>query len=481
MRPAALRLLFSLLAALLFASAAFAQSPGAKRVALVVGNSNYVSVTALANPGNDAKLMAVTLKAAGFKLVGGGAQLDLDKPHFDAAVLAFGRAIDGADVALFYYSGHGVQVGGVNYLVPVDSNPTRVQDLDFQMVSADLVLRQLASGNSKLNVVVLDACRNNPFGGRGLRGSNPGLAEMHAPEGTLISYATQPGNVASDGNGEDSPFTLALTEAMRTPGLDLLRLFNRVGLAVKKSTGGSQQPWLASSPLDGDFYFTAPVSTAPALALAAPAAPQPALPSQPAPQPRTAETAVPSPPTPPQRPGSAELEAAIQAGTGFHCPRAGLSSFVDGIQVDWRGADPVDADVCIGDSNGAPVRKLFGWYDPQSSGVRAAATALHAFFGGAEAAVSFQDGGDSIIWSHAGRGSVELGGKTMPADLLDMDITRTHPVIFLGKTTYNPVGRGIWHYYYDRHTGLFLRGIYERHEGPRRAEAPNWTAPAPPQ
>jgi hypothetical protein len=123
------------------------------------------------------------------------------------------------------------------------------------MVDAALVLKQMEGAGTRLNVMILDACRNNPFGGRGLRGGDPGLAQMRAPEGTLISYATQPGNVALDGAGGDSPYTLALVEAMRQPGLDVLRMFNRVGVAVKRGTGGEQLPWVSTSPIEGEFFF----------------------------------------------------------------------------------------------------------------------------------------------------------------------------------------------------------------------------------
>jgi len=224
-------------------------------VALVVGNSAYQSVPRLENPNNDARLMASTLRALGFTLVGGGPRLNLDKAEFDAAIRAFGQSLPGAEVALFYYAGHGMQVQGENWLVPVDANPQRTQDLDFQMVDAQLVLRQMEGAGTRLNVVILDACRNNPFGGRGIRGGAPGLAEMRAPPGTLISYATQPGNVAMDGRGADSPYTLALVNAMRQPGLDVLSMFNHVGVMVEGDTGGEQQPWLSSSPIAYDFAF----------------------------------------------------------------------------------------------------------------------------------------------------------------------------------------------------------------------------------
>ena len=171
--------------------------------------------------------MAETLRSLGFTLVGGGAQLDLDKSGIDRAVQNFGDLLLGADVGLFYYAGHGIQVRGENYLVPVDANPTREADVDFQMLDSDLVLRQMADAGTKLNFVILDACRNNPFGGRGLRATGGGLAQMQAPEGTLISFATQPGNVAKDGADGNSPFTKALAQTIKRPGSRHLRCVQR--------------------------------------------------------------------------------------------------------------------------------------------------------------------------------------------------------------------------------------------------------------
>ncbi len=231
---------------------------GGRRVALVVGNSNYRSVATLVNPSNDSRLVARTLRSLGFTLVGGREQNDLDKPHFDRAIENFGNQIHGADVALFYYAGHGVQVRGSNYLIPIDANPTRESDVDFQLVDSETVLHQMEDAKTRLNVIVLDACRNNPFGGRGLRAVGGGLAQMQAPEGTLISYATQPGNVASDGDKGDSPFTLALAHQIQQPGYDIFRVFNQVGLEVERQTNKEQQPWVSNSPIDGDFYFAGP-------------------------------------------------------------------------------------------------------------------------------------------------------------------------------------------------------------------------------
>lgn len=234
-----------------------------KRVALVIGNSAYKNIGPLDNPANDAKLMADTLRRLGFTLIGNSAQINLDKAAFDNAAQNFGRQLQGADVGLFYYAGHGVQISGANYLVPVNANPTREADVDFQMVDVNLVLRQMQGSGTKLNLVILDACRNNPFGGRGLRSVNRGLAQMYAPEGTLISYATQPASVAQDGTDGNSPYTKALAQTISKKGLDIFQTFNEVGLVVKRATGGEQQPWVSSSPIDGAFYFVAPTAGAP--------------------------------------------------------------------------------------------------------------------------------------------------------------------------------------------------------------------------
>jgi Caspase domain/Sel1 repeat len=271
---AAVRIGIALVFAMITTFTAHAE-PG-RRVALVVGNGGYKHVPALSNPLHDANHIAETLKTLGFTLVGDGAQIDLEKPAFNSAVQAFGEQLIGAEIGLFYYAGHGLQVDGTNWLVPVGANPTRRQDLDFQMVDADLILRQMIGAGTRLNMMILDACRNNPFDTRGLRATGGGLAQMRAPEGTLIAYATQPGSVARDGDGDNSPFSAALAHALVQPGLDVFRLFNKVGLDVKRATGGEQQPWLSSSPIDGDFFF-APPSGQPIAAL--PSDPQPVQPS----------------------------------------------------------------------------------------------------------------------------------------------------------------------------------------------------------
>ncbi|MFM8330068.1 MAG: caspase family protein [Candidatus Methylumidiphilus sp.] len=232
---------------------------GANRVALVVGNSHYTHVPILHNPGNDAKLIAQALRAQGFDLVGDGAMFDLDKAGLDRALKKFGDRLaqtPGA-VAVFYYSGHGLQADDRNYLLPVDANPNKPSDLRRQTVTADDVVQEMKDAGAALNVVILDACRNNPFGERGVRDTSPGLAEMRqVPKGTLIVYATQPGNVAQDGPKDgNSPFAAALGKAIGRSGLELRRTFDAVGLDVMSATRDVQQPWMSNSPLEGEFCF----------------------------------------------------------------------------------------------------------------------------------------------------------------------------------------------------------------------------------
>src|SRR5262249_54501589 len=145
------------------------------------------------------------------------------------------------------------------------ANPTREADVDFQLVNADLVLRQMDGAGTQLNLLILDACRNNPFPRRMRTTAERGLVPMQAPEGTLIAYATQPGNVAQDGADGHSPYTKALASVFRKPGLNVFAVFNEIGLEVKKSTGGAQQPWVSSSPIVGaDTFYISGVPAQPA-------------------------------------------------------------------------------------------------------------------------------------------------------------------------------------------------------------------------
>jgi uncharacterized caspase-like protein len=243
----------SIVAAFLLCAGAAAHAE--KRVALVIGNSAYQTAPKLPNPTADARLISETLASLGFFVVGGGAQLDLDKTGFDEALRQFGNELTGADVALFYYAGHGVETHGLNYLVPVDAHPADEGDVFMQGVGLSAILDQLEKSGSRINLVLLDACRDNPFRDRGVRSMTGGLAQMQAPAGTLISFATQPRSVSLDGDDGHSPYTRALAQTMRHPGFGLFKTFNEVGLAVAKTTHGRQLPFLSSSPISGSFYF----------------------------------------------------------------------------------------------------------------------------------------------------------------------------------------------------------------------------------
>jgi hypothetical protein len=230
-----------------------------KRVALVVGNSAYVQAAPLPNPVNDAGDMAKALTEVGFEVILG---LDLKKPEFDAKVREFARALEKADVALFFYAGHGLQASGKNYLVPVDAALRVERDLDFEAVSVDFVLKQVElEREGKTNVVFLDACRDNPLARNWARSMGTrstavgqGLAQVQTGVGTFIAYSTQPGNVALDGQGRNSPFTAALTKGLKDPGRNLTSVMIEVRKDVLAATEGKQVPWDHSA-LTGEFYF----------------------------------------------------------------------------------------------------------------------------------------------------------------------------------------------------------------------------------
>ena len=243
------------------------RAQASRSIALVIGNSNYQYWDQLRNAQNDAQLVGQTLQKLGFTLVGGKALLNLDRPAFERALQDFGKQSSGADVAVFYYAGHGLQVNGSNYLVPTEANPSKPSDLEVQMVSASLAIAEMEDANVRLKVMILDACRDNPYarrvGGTNRGGSLEGLARMTAPEGTIISFATQPDNVAQDGTGANSPYAAALAATIPESGLDIFQMFNRVGVRVSLDTKKAQQPWFDSSPIDGDFYFAGAAKASP--------------------------------------------------------------------------------------------------------------------------------------------------------------------------------------------------------------------------
>lgn len=228
-----------------------------KRMALVIGNSSYSHVPALANPKNDAADMAVKLQGMGFEVISG---VDLDLVALRDTIRKFVKTLSGADVTLFYYAGHGLQVNGENYLVPVDAQLGSYDDLEFEAVSMGIVLSAMER-NTSVNLVFLDACRDNPLAdtlarSMGTRSGSigRGLARLGSSVGSLIAFATQPGNVALDGSGRNSPFTLALLKHLGTPGQSITQDMVLVRRDVLEATDGKQVPWDSSS-LTGDVIL----------------------------------------------------------------------------------------------------------------------------------------------------------------------------------------------------------------------------------
>lgn len=239
-----------------------ASPSGERRVALIIGNATYKDAP-LKNPVNDAKAMAEILREQGFEVI---QRVNASKSEMESAIVEFGEKLGEGAVGLVYYSGHGMQVAGKNYLIPVDAQITTEQSVPLRTIDADAVLTQMMAVRSRVNIVILDACRNNPFERR-FRAIGGGLAQMNAPEGTLIAYATAPGKVASDGEGVNGLYTQELLRAMRQPNLPIEQVFKRVRGAVSRASGGNQVPWEASS-LTGDLFLggitSQSVSSAPA-------------------------------------------------------------------------------------------------------------------------------------------------------------------------------------------------------------------------
>jgi hypothetical protein len=225
------------------------------RLALVIGQSAYRAVTPLPNPANDAKAMAQLLGDAGFEVV---TSADLSQNDLRRTVGEFAARIaaKGPDTtALVFYAGHGMQVDGENFLIPVDIDPKRETDIPLQAVRLNDVLNTLTSVPSKMRIILLDACRNNPF--PDVKSAGHGLAIVDAKigaPGTFLSYSTSPGAEAEDGNGADSPYTTALLTAAREPNLTIEEAFKRVRVSVNKATEGRQTPWESSS-LTDEFRF----------------------------------------------------------------------------------------------------------------------------------------------------------------------------------------------------------------------------------
>jgi hypothetical protein len=269
-------LILALICTVLTAGAASAD----KRVAFVVGNGTYKNVAALPNPPIDAKSMAVALRNIGFDVVEG---TNLTRDKMTEKLLDFGKKAQGADVAIFFYAGHGIAISGTNYLLPIDADIKSEMDVKLgAAINIDLTLDQTMS-DAKVKLVFLDACRDNPFAAKIKSNSatrsvsvQTGLAEMKSGEGTLIAFATGPGQTALDGKeGANSPFTRALLANVTQPGVEIQQAMTKVRAQVNEETNKGQLPW-GHTNLIGTVYLNgapapaAPGSAAPAVVAAAP-------------------------------------------------------------------------------------------------------------------------------------------------------------------------------------------------------------------
>lgn len=247
------------LAAYVFGLMALLGTPGPaaaeKRVALVIGNAAYEHVPRLQNPSNDAADMAGKLRSLGFDVIEG---IDLGKRDMEKRIRSFAEALSGADVGLFYYAGHGLQVDQRNFLAPVDAELKTESDLDFEAVQLDLVLKQMVR-NARTSIVFLDACRDNPLAANLAQSSRSldigrGLARVEAAASMMVVYSTEPGKVALDGTGRNSPFTAALLHHIDAEGASISDVMIDVRNEVLEETGGKQRPFESAS-LTGRFFF----------------------------------------------------------------------------------------------------------------------------------------------------------------------------------------------------------------------------------
>ena len=259
-----LRLLFLICVFCTMAASSDAQAE--RRIALVIGNSAYQNTPDLRNPKNDATDMAAALRRLDFEVFEGH---DLDKRSMERMIRQFGVKLSGADLALFFYAGHGVAIGGQNFLVPVDAKLSSEGDADFEGLPLTLVLKQMER-EAKTSIVLLDACRDNPLArnlARTMGTRSPlvsqGLAEVRTGVGTLIGFSTQPGNVATDGTGRNSPYAGALLSHIELPGTDVSGVLISVRNDVLKATDGRQVPWEHTS-LTGQVYLKAALQGTPA-------------------------------------------------------------------------------------------------------------------------------------------------------------------------------------------------------------------------
>lgn len=272
-----IQILFMAMVLAMPAITAHTQVQGESRLALLIGNATYKS-SPLKNPVNDVRLMESALIDAGFTVIKAE---NASRREMQRIVRDFGERLkQSGGVGLFYFAGHGVQVKGANYLVPVDADIRAEDEVAFDSIDAQSILEKMETAKNRINLLILDACRDNPFA-KGSRSGTAGLATMSAPSGSLVAYSTSPGSVASDGAGNNGLYTQHLAAVMRMPDLPIEDVFKRVRANVRKDSANQQTPW-ENTALEGNFYFkksppvvvaaVAPTLT-PMSATAAPAAP----------------------------------------------------------------------------------------------------------------------------------------------------------------------------------------------------------------
>jgi hypothetical protein len=226
-----------------------------RRLALVIGNANYKNSNVLRNPINDAEAITSALRELGFTVL---KYLNADLKTMKMAMDEFGERLQKYNVGLFYYAGHGMQVKGNNYLIPVDASLKVEQDVDYDCIDAGRLLGKMDAAGSNTNIVILDACRDNPFSRswmvRSTRQGEEGLAFMNAPSGTIIAYATSPGRIAADGTGRNGIYTEAILKYIKVPSIPIEDFFKSVRNEVENKTNRTQTPWESTS-LKGNFYF----------------------------------------------------------------------------------------------------------------------------------------------------------------------------------------------------------------------------------
>jgi hypothetical protein len=233
---------------LIYPSSLFAATE--RRIALVIGNGSY-DFGRLRNSVNDANDIAATLKKLGFSVI---LKNNVGHKEMETAIKELGRQLKKDDVGFFFYAGHGVQIEGQNYLIPIGANIEEESDVRYRAVNLSRILDVMESTGNRLNIIILDACRNNPYA-KSFRSTTRGLAIVEkSPKDTLIAYSTSPNQVAIDGSGRNSPYTKALLDNITIPGMPIEQVFKKVRNSLDKVTGGKQVPWYISS-LGGDFYF----------------------------------------------------------------------------------------------------------------------------------------------------------------------------------------------------------------------------------